>query len=477
MRRTAGPWYQGEPPRSGEPALSTTSPTLSDPPAGRTVAAGGIVVAAGTTVANLLSYGLSLAGARLLAPEQYGVFVALLAVTLVASVPALALQAVVAVRVVRAGGTSGRATAEAVGLGLAAGGTMLVVGVLAAPVLDRFLSLGGPAAAVWVAAGVAATTVLAALQGIAQGRRDFHRLAAILIVYAAARVAGGIAGLLVLGDVTGALAGVAAGVLASSAVAWLLVGRPRPARGGWRVAELLVAGQALAGLYLLTNLDPVLARHYLPATASGLYGAGAVLAKAAFFLPQAVVLVLLPQLAASPRPGRTLWTGLAVLAGLGLLMTGVTRLAGGLAVAAVGGPAYRELAGPAWMFVAVGSALGVVQLLLYAQLAADRGRATIAVWVIVAAEAVLVATVAHHSLTEVVGAALAVALTATVLGLSWTARTTLVRRWRPATVRAGSSGRARGRTGTRRSPLGRWGRRRRAPSRPARPPSRSARPW
>ena len=88
-----------------EPALSTTSPTLSGPPVGRT-AAGGIAVAAGTTAANVLSYGLSLAGARLLAPEQYGLFVALLAVTLVASVPALALQAVVAVRVVRAGGAA-----------------------------------------------------------------------------------------------------------------------------------------------------------------------------------------------------------------------------------------------------------------------------------------------------------------------------------------------------------------------------------
>jgi O-antigen/teichoic acid export membrane protein len=310
--------------------------------------------------------------------------------------------------------------------------------VLAAPVLDRFLSLGGPTAAVWVAVGVAATTALAALQGIAQGRQDFPRLAAILIVYAAGRVAGGIAGLVVVDSVTGALAGVAAGVLAATAVAWLLVGRPRPARGSWRVIELLVAGQALAGLYLLTNLDPVLARHYLPAAASGLYGAGAVLAKAAFFLPQAVVLVLLPQLAASPRPGRTLWTGLAVLAGLGVLMTGVTRLAGGLAVTAVGGSAYRELAGPAWMFVAVGSALGVVQLLLYAQLAADRAHATIAVWVVVAAEAVLVATVAHRSLTAVVGAALAVALTATALGLAWTARTALVRRSRPATAPAGS---------------------------------------
>jgi hypothetical protein len=90
------------------------------------------------------------------------------------------------------------------------------------------------------------------------------------------------------------------------------------------------------------------------------------------------------------------------------------------------------------MFVAVGSGLGVVQLLLYAQLAADRAHATIAVWVIVAAEAVLVATVAHHSLTEVVGAALTVALTATVLGLAWAARTALIRRWRPATARAGS---------------------------------------
>jgi O-antigen/teichoic acid export membrane protein len=391
-------------------------------------------------VANVLSYGLSLAGARLLLPEQYGVFVALLAVTLVASVPALALQAVVAVRVVRAapGTARTRATAEAVGLGLAAAGTMLVVGILAAPVLDRFLQLGGPQAAVAVAVAVAATTALAALQGITQGWRDFHRLAAILVVYAAARLVGGVAGLLVFDDVTGALAGITAGVLVSTAVAWLLVRRPRPARGGWRVVELVVAGQALAGLYLLTNLDPVLARHYLPAAESGLYGAGAVLAKAAFFLPQAVVLVLLPQLAASPRPGRTLWTGLAVLAGLGLLMTGVTRLAGGLAVAVVGGDAYRELAGPAWMFVAVGSALGIVQLLLYAQLAADRAHATIAVWVVVAAEAVLVATVAHHSLTEVVGAALAVAVTATALGLAWTARTALVRRWRPATAPADS---------------------------------------
>ena len=322
--------------------------------------------------------------------------VALLAVTLVASVPALALQAVVAVRVVRATGDGQRrVTASAAGLGLATGAAMLALGLAAAPVFERFLDLAGPMEAVWVAVAVGVTTVLAVLQGVAQGRQDFHRLALILVVYAAARLAGGLAGLLVFDSV---------------------------ASGDWQVRELLVACQALAGLYLLTNLDPVLARHYLPATEAGLYGAGAVLAKAAFFLPQAVVLVLFPRLASSPRPGRTLWLGLGALTGLGLLMTGVTRLAGGLAVTAVGGDAYRELASHAYLFVAVGSALGVVQLLLYARLTTDRAHATIAVWAVVAGEAAVVATVAHGSLAEVVGAALGTALLAAVLGLAWTAR-------------------------------------------------------
>ena len=311
-------------------------------------------------------------------------FVALLAVTLVASVPALALQAVVAVRVVRAAGPGrhrgrrgGRAGAGRRG-GDAAGRDRRRAGA------RRFLVLGGLGPVLWVAVAVAATTVLAALQGIAQGRRDFPRLALILVVYAAVRLAGGILGLLLFDDVTGALAGLAVGSRCRRRWPGCWSAGPRPARAGWRVRELLVAGQALAGLYLLTNLDPVLARHYLPAAEAGLYGAGAVLAKAAFFLPQAVVLVLLPQLASSPRPGRTLWTGLAALTGLGVVMTGVTRLAGGLAVTAVGGAAYQELAGPAWLFVAVGSALGIVQLLLYAQLAAARGRATLAVWAVVA---------------------------------------------------------------------------------------------
>lgn len=346
--------------------------------------------------------------------------VALLAVSIVATVPSLALQAVVAVRIVRAPAAErDRVAAESMGLGLACGVGLTLVGLLAAPLLERFLRLPGPGAALWVALAIAGITVIGVLQGIAQGRQDFGRLATILVTYSAGRLIGGLTGLLLTRHVAGTLAGVAAGTFAAAAAAWVLTGRPRAARGGWRARDLVVAGQALAGLYLLTNLDPVLARHFLPAEEAGLYGAGAVLAKAAFFLPQAVTLVLFPKLASSPRPGRTLWAGLAALAALGLVLTGVTRLAGGLAVTAVGGSAYDGLADNAWLFVAVGSALVVVQLLLYAQLTAARAHGTLAVWAVVAVEAGLVATVAHGSLTAVVGAALGTALGAAALGLAW----------------------------------------------------------
>ena len=390
----------------------------------RPAVAGGVAAAVGSTVANLLAYALSLAGARLLAPAEYGLLVALLAVAIVASVPALAVQAVVAVRVVRAGARErGRVAAESLGLGLAVGTGLVTAGLVAAPVLERFLRLPGPGAAVWLAVSVGPVAVLGVLQGITQGRQEFGRLAAVLVTYSGGRLAGGLVGLVATRDTTGALAGVALGTAVAALVSWVVAGRPRPARGSWPVRELVVASQALGGLYLLTNLDPVLARHYLPAAEAGLYGAGAVLAKAAFFLPQFVVLVVFPRLASSPRPGRTLWPALAVLGGLGLLLTGITWLAGGLAVAAVGGAAYEELAAHAWLFVAVGSTFVIVQLLLYAQLTAARQRVTLAVWAVVAAEAAVVATVAHGSLTAIVTAALGTALAAAALGVLWSART------------------------------------------------------
>ncbi|MFZ2510661.1 MAG: polysaccharide biosynthesis protein, partial [Gordonia sp. (in: high G+C Gram-positive bacteria)] len=59
------------------------------------------VVTAGSLVANLLAYAVQLPASRLLGPAGFGEFAVLSAAMLVLSVPALALQSVVAREVVR----------------------------------------------------------------------------------------------------------------------------------------------------------------------------------------------------------------------------------------------------------------------------------------------------------------------------------------------------------------------------------------
>ena len=60
---------------------------------------GGLLVAAAIAVMNVTTYGLTLAAARLLGPDQFGQFSSLLGVLIVVNVVSLALQATGARRV------------------------------------------------------------------------------------------------------------------------------------------------------------------------------------------------------------------------------------------------------------------------------------------------------------------------------------------------------------------------------------------
>ena len=63
---------------------------------------------------------------------------------------------------------------------------------------------------------------------------------------------------------------------------------------------MLHASQAMLALVLLVNLDLVLARHQLAAQAGG-YAVGAVVTKIAYWLPQAVGVLVLPRMADAGR--------------------------------------------------------------------------------------------------------------------------------------------------------------------------------
>src|SRR6266545_2401708 len=270
-----------------------------------------------------------------------------LAVILIGTVPGLALQAVVARHTALRAGDR-RAVAElwsrtlvavswvSLGLGLAV--------AAAAPALAAFLHLGSIVPALWLAANILPLPLVSALQGMLQGMQRFGALAGVLLLNAAARLAVGVALVAAGHGVDGALAASVAGSVLAMLLPLALV-RPVLAaasssssgRGSWRTwagrggaggswctwagrggagssgaggrgglaapgaaalgREVGAAALAFLGLLLLTNMDLLLARHYLAAEASGLYAAGAVVAKIAYWAPQFVATIVFPRLA------------------------------------------------------------------------------------------------------------------------------------------------------------------------------------
>ena len=417
-------------------------------PPSRSLRRDAVVLAAGMAVANAGNYGFNLVMAFLLGPEAYGALAALLALVLVGSVPGLALQAVVARRTALAGGSvwpGARWLVGRAGLGLA------LLAVVAGPALVLFLHLDSAAPLLWLALALAPTPLLFAVQGLLQGRERFAALAAVMVAGAGVKLAIGLALVAAGSGVSGAMAGVAAGgILAALAglhlaapgavdnrapsspgSATLPVGAPqleaggatrpevggavrpgaggaeRPGPGWWR--EVGGATTGLLGLFLLANLDVLLARHYLDRAAAGRYALGAVVAKIAFWAPQFVVTIVFPRLVGGAGRRRLLGTSALVIGGFGGLLAATLAVAAlaGLAVPVLGG-GYAGLGPLLPLFAALGTGLALVQLLLFEGIATrDRGMGR-AVAVALVAEVALVAGPLHGSVGQVVSAALAV---------------------------------------------------------------------
>jgi O-antigen/teichoic acid export membrane protein len=386
-------------------------------PRSRSLSRDALVLAAGMAVANAGNYAFNLVMAFLLGPEAYGALAALLALVLVGSVPGLALQAVVARRTTLAGGAAWPGAGWLVGR---AGFGLIVLTVLAGPGLVLFLHLDSALPVLWLALALAPTPLLFAVQGLLQGRERFGALAAVMVAGAAVKLAAGLALVAAGLGVSGAMAGVAAGgVLA--AVAGLRLAAPgragatRAVAGWWREVGTATAG--LLGLFLLANVDVLLARHYLDRAAAGRYALGAVVAKIAFWAPQFVVTVIFPRLVGAADPRRLVAGSAVVIAGFGALLGGGLAVADrlGLAVPVLGG-GYAGLGPLLPLFAALGTALALVQLLLFEGIAARDRRMGRTVVVALVAEVALVAGPLHGSVGQIAGTALATALVLAAAG-------------------------------------------------------------
>lgn len=406
-----------------DPADSTdpAGPTGFDA-AGRTQVAG-VVVAVALAVTNVLSYLLNVIAARSLSPAAFGELGSLLAVLVVGAVPAMGVQTVVALRVAGLGARrpadlDRRDTGPLVTMAAGTAGAVAILLAASTPLIMVLLHLGGPAPVLLVTAAIASITVNGLFYGMLQGTKRFSTLAALIVADGLLRVGGTLTGLLTTGTATGALAGTAVGSLLLAGTGWLLCGRPLPGRPRRALAiDVVHAAQALLGLVLLVNLDLVLARHHLPAAEAGEYAVGSIITKVAYWLPYAIAVVVLPKLADPETRRRVLPLALAFCAGLDALVVLGTAVLGPTIVAVIGGSTYADAAVPLWAFALVGSALSLVQLLLYARIASADRRSTVLVWVAVALEIVLVSFWLHDSRTEVVGAAVIATGTLALAGL------------------------------------------------------------
>jgi O-antigen/teichoic acid export membrane protein len=165
-------------------------------------------------------------------------------------------------------------------------------------------------------------------------------------------------------------------------------GDPAQGRSAIR-SEIGGAVLAMGALLLLSNLDLLLGRHVLSGTVSGRYAAGNVVAKVAFWLPQAVALAVLPRLSRGVDRRKALREALLLTAALAGAIVVVAAVAGVLVTRVAFGPRYASIGSVAWLFAVQGGILALLQLLILDDIA-TRSRVVAPLALIAAAVEVVV---------------------------------------------------------------------------------------
>ncbi|WP_040829104.1 polysaccharide biosynthesis protein [Nocardia jiangxiensis] len=409
------------------------------------------LVTAGAMTANVAGYLLQLLAGRWLGVAGYGEFASLLAVQLLCAVPALALQNVVARELVRGARV---ATVRALGWWCAA--VVAVVAAVLVPVVSAVLHVGAVAAAGALLAAPA-QVLLSGEQGILQGGRRFRALATVLGGAGIARVAPALVVLAAGAGATAALWAAALGLfVAALGARWAAVpvvstldpdpggievgsdtsdgsaAGPDPSSAdsrhrdrayagrGSNLREATTAGpyaaaatdsrdtlriraggmavlravQVQAALMAMSSADLIVARIVLERDDAGRYALGAIATKIAFWLPQAVGVVLYPRMAQPQYSARAIRAALGVLLGVGVAAVAGATVLAPLAPLLAGGD-YAPIEGWLWLFALDGALLALLQGALLSAIALDRTAPAAITWIGLAVEVGAIALFAH----------------------------------------------------------------------------------
>lgn len=433
----------------------TTSDAAARPVVSRALAqvtsalsSGGLLFA-GTFLGALLGYAFFVVLGRSMTPDDLGAVGSLINLSTILTVPGLGLQLVtargVASQSAPAHGRSGGPVDGGLLVGaLLVGGVPALLLAVTAPLVAPLLHLPSVAPLVVLALSAVPMTVAFAALGVLQGAERFAALGLSALLVGVAKIASAVAASALGQGVLGVIGWYAVGWVVVAVVAGALAVRgagrggageddagpdgsmtapSRWAAGIARARAGLVGSMPTAGLLVLSSLDLILARHHLSRDGSGVYTMGALFEKVAFWGPQFIATMYYPRMARPAERAAAVRAAVGMTAAVGVLGVLVAAVAGDLLTSFVGGRAYvGELGHQAWVFTALGVALALVQVLVYADLADHRHGVGALVWVAVA---VTVGAVAlwHGSVAAVVGTVLVC-----VLGLLLVAGTVVARR-------------------------------------------------
>ncbi|WP_239476779.1 polysaccharide biosynthesis protein [Nocardia arizonensis] len=355
--------------------------------------------------ANVAGYLLQVLAGRWLGVAGYSEFASLLAVQLLCAVPALALQNVVAREVVR--GTGIRALR---GLQWRCAVIVAAVAVVLVPAVTAALQVSLAACAAALGAAPA-LVLLSGEQGILQGSRRFRGLALVLGAAGVARVAPALIVLALGGGAAAALGAAALGLVVAAIIARRVAGGPlrpgadrservrgasqlpreveigpRPvdspgglSRRGVGVLPVLRAAQVQAALMALSSADLIVVRVVLDEADASRYALGTIAAKIAFWLPQAVGVVLYPRMAQPAHSARAVRDAFGVLSAIGVVAVAVAAVAAPLAPLFAGHD-YAPIQGLLWVFALHGAILAVLQGAMLSAIAVDRTSLAALTW-------------------------------------------------------------------------------------------------
>jgi hypothetical protein len=345
----------------------------------RRMLADSAILAVGMLAGNILSYGFSFALSHQLGSVGYGQIGTLLSLFLIASIPAVALQAVTARRIAAAtaadGGSPGARVRTISGplirwswlVGLGEAATLLVL----SPALSAALPAISTAEVAWTALSVLPYSLIAGYFGLAQGTSRFRMFTALFILTNGVKLIAGIAVGAVLGGPTAVMGGVAASWFLTCAVCHYalrdLVTVRTLIRGDGYLGELGRASWGMGAALLLSLLDGLLSAHYYRGATLGSYQAGALFTRAGYFGPQFVGILVYPRLAVPETRRAALRFGVISSIGIGVAVTGIVALAAGPMVKIAFGDHYTagsefQLSSAAWIFALAGAVQALVQL-------------------------------------------------------------------------------------------------------------------